>query len=607
LFQGTVKLGNGVRLTGASITRGVEDRGLVDAGTVGTSDLCLANTLDPAKVKGKVVLCRRGGNGRVAKSHEVLRAGGVGMILYNQTDTDNLFSDNFFVPTVHLDNTTGVRVKQYIASARRPRVELQRTARISTIPYAPSMTIFSSRGPNPTSADIIKPDITAPGLQILAGASPIVGPDEVQGQLFQAIAGTSMSGPVVAGMYALIKQAHPDWSAAMAKSALMVTASTAVLDNDRVSQAGPFAMGAGMVNPGVVGAPGSMFNPGLVYDAGFNDYLGFMCEANRGLFGNPARTCARLAAAGVPTTAQNLNYPSFAIQDLAGVETVTRTVTSVAAATVTFAVSVHTPAGYTVDVAPSSITLAPGESASYDVTITNIDATLGEWAFGDLTWSGGGYNARSPIAVNGVQLGSPAGVTGAGATATTSFDVKFGYTGDYSATPLGLVAATSTDAVVFQDPDQTFPSADDGAGVVALDFPVSDAVIARWALSIPGDDDIDLYLLDSAGNEVGRSTNGGTDEEIELINPADDTYTLIVHGWAVSNPAGLPFSLQSWIVPAAPGGSLTVVSAPASATSGSTGTIDLSWTGLTPGRHLGAVSHRDAAGEIGMTVVTVDA
>ena len=606
LFQGTIRLDNGRSFKGASITRGTSELTLVDAATAGTSDLCLANTLDPAKVQGKIVLCRRGGNGRVAKSQEVLRAGGKGMILYNTSDTDNLFSDNFFVPTVHVDNSVGVKIKQYIATARRPRAELDDTAEISKINYAPSMTIFSSRGPNPTSADIIKPDITAPGLQILAGASPIVGADEVQGELFQAIAGTSMSSPVVAGMYALLKQAHPDWTPAMAKSALMVTANTRVTDNDRVTQAGPFAMGSGQVNPGVVGAAGSMFNPGLVYDAGFYDYLGFLCEAAPGIFGNPAGTCANLAASGIPTTAQNLNYPSIAVQDIAGVETITRTVTSVAAKTVTFRAAVNAPPGYTAVVSPATLTLAPGDSASYTVTFTNVSATTGEWRFGDLTWKGHGYQVRSPIAVKGVQLAAPPEVSGIGADGSVAFDVKFGYTGAYTAAAHGLVAATANNGLVFQDPDQAPFTADDGKGLIAIPFTVTDTAVARWALSIPlTDDDLDIYLLNSAGDLVAQSTNGGTDESIELQLPANGTYTLYVHGWAVSNLAGLAFSVQSWMVPLATGGSLSVT-APAAAVSGQTASVTASWAGLTPGSYLGAVSHSDASGILGLTLVAVE-
>ena len=552
------------------------------------------------------MLCRRGGNGRVAKSQEVLRAGGKGMILYNVTDTDNLFSDNFFVPTVHVDNSVGVKIKQYIASTRRPRAQLDDTADISHINYAPSMTIFSSRGPSPTSGDIIKPDITAPGLQVLAGASPIVGADEVQGELFQAIAGTSMSSPVVAGMYALLKQAHPDWTPAMAKSALMVTADTHVTDNDRVTQAGPFAMGSGMVNPGVVGAPGSMFNPGLVYDAGFNDYLGFLCEAAPALFGNPTGTCGALASNGIPTTAQNLNYPSISVQDIAGNETITRTVTSVAARTVTFRSVVNAPPGYTAVVSPATLTLAPGASATYTVTFTNVSATTGEWRFGDLTWKGRGYQVRSPIAVKGVQLAAPPEVTGVGADGSATFDVKFGYTGAYTAAAHGLVAATATSGIVVQDPDQTPFTADDGGGVVAIDFTVTDTAVARWALSDPSADDLDMYLFNSAGDLVAQSTNGGTDELIELQLPANDTYTLAVHGWAVSEPAGLAFSVQSWMVPVASGGSLSV-SGPAAAVSGQTASVTATWAALAPGSYLGAVSHSDANGILGLTVIAVEA
>ena len=120
-FQGEVRLKNGVTLKGSSLTSGTANLGLVDAEAAGTSDLCLADSLDPALVTGKIVLCRRGGNGRVDKSFEVHRAGGKGMILYNESDDDNLFTDNHWVPTVHLDLTEGLVVKEYIAAAPRPR------------------------------------------------------------------------------------------------------------------------------------------------------------------------------------------------------------------------------------------------------------------------------------------------------------------------------------------------------------------------------------------------------------------------------------------------------------------------------------------------------
>ena len=114
-----------------------------------------------------------------------------------------------------------------------------------------------------------------------------------------------------------------------------------------------------------------------------------------------------------------------------------------------------------------------------------------------------------------------------------------------------------------------------------------------------------MYLFNSAGDLVGQSANGGTDELIELQLPANGTYTLAVHGWAVSDPAGLAFSMQSWMVPVATGGSLSVT-APASAVSGQTSAVTATWAGLTSGSYLGAVSHSDANGILALTVVAVE-
>ena len=245
---------------GASLTLGTDGSfPLVDAEFAG-GEFCIPGELDPAVVTGNIVLCRRGVVGRADKSFAVSEAGGVGMVLYNESDDDNLFTDPHSVPSVHIDLTPGLKLKQYIADTDNPVARIK-TGDVTEWKSAPSMTIFSSRGPNPVAADIIKPDVTAPGLQILAGNSPI-NIHHVQGELFQAIAGTSMSSPHVAGVYALIKQAHPDWSAAAAKSALMTSADPDVVDNDRKTQANPFGMGSGMIDPGG-NRKGFRLQPGL--------------------------------------------------------------------------------------------------------------------------------------------------------------------------------------------------------------------------------------------------------------------------------------------------------------------------------------------------------
>jgi hypothetical protein len=187
-----------------------------------------------------------------------------------------------------------------------------------------------------------------------------------------------MSSPVVAGVYALLKQAHPEWSAAMAKSALMTTAYQDVKDNDRVSKADPFDMGSGHINPGGKWRKGSITEPGLVYDAGFFENLGFLCDVAPEVFSNPAGTCGFLESNGVPILAYNLNYPSIGISEVVGSQTVIRTVTSIASRRETFKANISAPAGYSVTVNPNRLTLNPGDSATFEVTVTNNSAPIGE-------------------------------------------------------------------------------------------------------------------------------------------------------------------------------------------------------------------------------------
>ena len=610
-FQGTVALGNGKTYTGASITSGVGAAPLVDAASLG-NELCDPTVKFKGSVKGKIVLCLRGVTARVAKSEAVFTGGGVGMIMYERTDQGNLFSDSHWVPSVHVDHTPGVAIKSYIAATSKPTATLI-GKQVSTWPHAPTMTDFSSRGPDPVAEDIIKPDVTAPGIQILAGNSPTPDVGTVPGELFQAIAGTSMSSPHVAGLFALLKQAHPDWSAAEAKSALMTSASQDVLDNDRTSKAGPFDMGAGHVRPGKPGSRGSSFQPGLVYDAGFNDYLGFLCDTDRSVFSNPDRTCGNLAAAGVPTKAVDLNLPSIGDSQLAGTATVTRTVTSVAteSSTLKYSASVSAPAGYSVSVSPSTFSVKRGQSVTFKVTITNVSAPIGEWRFGSLTWrdSGGNYSVYSPVAVKASKFNAPGELKGSGVDGSLSFPVQFGYTGAYSAAAHGLVPATLTNATVLQDPDQTFAPSDVGAGATAHTFTLSNVGVFRIAIppeATEANADLDVYVYGPADTLVGSSTLGGTDEQVTLQDPANGTYTVYVHGWQA--PGGdSSYTMYSWQISNTPGGNMSIGSAPTSASNGAVGTIQVNWAGATAGQwHLGAVSHHEGSTTLGRTLIEVD-
>lgn len=610
-FAGTVELGNGASYQGASLTDTVGESPLVDAAdaTADQDDLCVPGTLDEEVVAGAIVLCRRGAIARVDKSLAVQQAGGVGMIMYENSDAGDRFTDTHHVPSVHVDQTPGLAIKDYIATTDAPTAAIVDTGEKITFDAAPSMTSFSSRGPDPVAEDLIKPDVTAPGMQILAGASPTADPN---GNLFQSIAGTSMSSPHVAGLMALVDDVHPDWSPAMVKSALMTTAYQDVTDNDRVTPANPFQMGAGHVDPSTPTKPGSLFDPGLVYDAGINEYIGFLCDAEPAAV-NP-QACTSLAQLGVPTTATDLNVASIGASAVPGNLTVTRSVTSVASHTVRYKAQVDAPDGVDVTVTPSSFRIAPGETVDYQVTFTNASAPVDEWVHGSLTWKGGAYRVYSPISVKPVAFDAPYEVIGDGVEGSVSFDIDFGWTGEYTAAGHGLEPATIWEDEVAQDEDQTFQPSDVGNGAVAHEVTTTGAALLRVAVPPDGvvspDIDIDVFVHDSAGTLVAESTNGGTDELIDLVLPEDDTYTVYIHGWQTLQEPGsgstTPVTTYAWVVSATPGGSLDVTG-PSSATIGEVGTVEASWTGATAGEwHLGAVSHSDADGLLGLTLVEVD-
>ncbi|KAL5658511.1 hypothetical protein ACJX0J_031674, partial [Zea mays] len=204
--------------------------------TVTQAKLCIGGSLDKAKVKGKIVVCVRGKNARVEKGEAVHRAGGAGMVLANDEASGNeVIADAHVLPATHITYADGVTLLAYLKATRLASGYI-------TVPYtaldakpAPFMAAFSSQGPNTVTPEILKPDITAPGVSILAAFTGEAGPTGLafddRRVLFNAESGTSMSCPHVAGIAGLLKAVHPDWSPAAIKSAIMTTAR--VQDNMR--------------------------------------------------------------------------------------------------------------------------------------------------------------------------------------------------------------------------------------------------------------------------------------------------------------------------------------------------------------------------------------
>jgi hypothetical protein len=272
---------------------------------------------------------------------------------------------------------------------------------------------------------------------------------------------------------------------------------------------------------------------------------------------------------------------------------------------------VEEPPGYNVTVTPANLSIAAGDEATFSVTFDNVDGPLGVFRFGSLTWEGDGYSVRSPIAVAAASLDAPASASGTGTEGEASFEVTFGYSGEYDAAAHGLAANAPLVGTVTQDPDQSFAPSDEGAGATAHQITISESAFLRIALTTddltPADSaiDLDLYLLKD-GATVAISGAGSTDELIELVAPDDGTYTLYVHGWETTG-LEVGYSVNLWDVPAeADTGSLQVLSEPADATFRATETITVGWSGLDAGTsYLGAVSHSDGTGQIGLTLVEV--
>ena len=204
-------------------------------------------------------------------------------------------------------------------------------------------------------------------------------------------------------------------------------------------------------------------------------------------------------------------------------------------------------------------------------------------------------------------MAAPAQVSGTGGP--INYSVKFGYTGPFTATPRGLIPAATNAGTVTDDPTDSF--APGGPGTVFFDVVIpASSTHARFSLFnafTDGNDDLDLYVFVGT-TLVGVSAGGTSDEEINFVNPTGPTPVTVrvyIHGFATDGPDS-NFTLFSWVLGSADAGNMGVA-APASATLGTTGTINLTFTGLAPAtKYLGSVAYSGAAGMPNPTIVRVD-
>ncbi|XP_045792075.1 subtilisin-like protease SBT5.3 [Trifolium pratense] len=366
--------------------------------------LCKEGTLDPHKVKGKIVVCLRGESSRVEKGMQASKAGAIGMVLVNDAASGGeVIADPHVLPATHINFTEGVNIFSYINSTKSP-VAYITNVKTQLGVRAPSMAAFSSRGPNTIEPTILKPDITAPGVNVIAAYSLAASPSENESDKrrvpYLTMSGTSMSCPHVAGLVGLVKSAHPNWSPAAIKSAIMTTATTT--DNngghlrDSLKQATPFAYGAGHVRPN------HATNPGLVYDLNITDHLNFLCGHGynsaqlKPFYGKPY-TCPK------SFNLLDFNYPTITIPDIKIGQslTATRTVTNVGLPS-EYRVLIEAPSELLVSVEPKRLIFKEkGEKREFKVTLTLKQQSKHktEYVFGKLTWTNGRHRVGSPIVV----------------------------------------------------------------------------------------------------------------------------------------------------------------------------------------------------------------
>nr|DAD28792.1 TPA_asm: hypothetical protein HUJ06_030260 [Nelumbo nucifera] len=412
-FRSDVYLGNSKVLKGYALNPFKMERynGLIkasDAALPGVpplnASMCQNNTLNRKLIKGKIVVCVL--SSETDTSGKSIQQGGAsGIILINQFPWE--LKLQLALPATVLPVDDAKVLIAYFDTEKNPTAKISPTQTVVHTSPAPTVARFSTRGPNTITPDIIKPDITAPGVQILA-AWPSISIDETGGRStdYNIISGTSMACPHVSGVPAIIKSVHPSWSPSAIKSAIMTTAT--VLDNTQkpilgitsnqsvATAATPFDYGSGHINP--IAA----LDPGLVYEFDSTDIIQFLCsyDATPAQFFNLTGKKFVCKKPSIPS--YNFNYPSIGVVDMKGSVSVHRTVTYYGKdPTTVYAVSVNKPEGVDVVVRPSKLKFGKaGEKKSFKVDFKPYKKSGKSFVFGDLTWSNGIHNVRSPIGVN---------------------------------------------------------------------------------------------------------------------------------------------------------------------------------------------------------------
>nr|WP_307864294.1 cell wall-binding repeat-containing protein [Agrococcus sp. TF02-05] len=581
-YEATIILPGDERIPGASITVPMgEDAEPVTGEFIYAGDipaagstqaqaaLCLPGSLDATRIPegtDTIVLCDRGENARAEKSQVVADAGGIGAVLVNVTP-GSIDLDDHAVPTVHADAQYR---DELLAAAQTPDTVISlvdgNSSGIET--PAPVIAGFSSRGPAVADgSDVLKPDISAPGVGIIAATA---NPEDGE-PTFSFLSGTSMAAPHVAGLAAIYLGAKPEATPAEIKSALMTTATDVVTAEGAVST-DPWAQGAGFVNTQ------SMLDPGLIYQNGTADWFGYL----RGLgYVLPDEWV------GSPIDPSDVNIASIAIGSLAASQTVTRTVTALEPGE--YEASIADVPGVEVTVTPSTLSFTEaGQTATFQVSFEVTTAPVAQWSTGFLTWASSEHTVRSPIAVQPVAVAAPEWVEGTGTVGETPVTVVSGVDGSIPLAANGLAPFSQLASDTYEQGDGEF---------YPFSIPAGE-LVHYFSLDVADDTaDFDLYVLrlNAAGQFVEQFTagTGSADEELLLESPTPGNYVALVDAYATGEQGATAFSLDHVGVSAGQQqGSFRTEPAAIAGERGESATYTAKWNGLAvDSQYLGVVGY----------------
>ncbi|GFP86520.1 subtilisin-like protease [Phtheirospermum japonicum] len=406
VFQGTLTLSNGASATGLSLYPGSFSSSEFPITFVEACE----NETSIKKVHNKIVVCIDTNDTLSDQVYYVKNQKLPGAIFISN-NTDLVFFIETSFPALFFKPEEGQEIINYVKSDSQPKASLRFQETLLGTNSTPKLATYSSRGPSQSCPYVLKPDIMAPGDLILAAwPSDSSVANVVSGQLFNnfnIISGTSMSCPHAAGVAALLKGAHPDWSPAAIRSAMMTTAYA--LDNTRDSikdigsnnqPATPLGMGAGHIDPN------KALNPGLIYDATSEGYINLLCGLN--LTTKQIQTITRSTSYNCSNPSLDLNYPSFIAYfnanntnpDSVAVKEFQRTVTNIGDANSVYTATMTILNGLKVSVSPDRLEFSKkNEKKSYKLRIEGPRMLNDLIVFGSLTWieSSGKHNVRSPI------------------------------------------------------------------------------------------------------------------------------------------------------------------------------------------------------------------